>query len=59
MISQFHELNTFFLHFIVLLEGKREDASEATIQQEGRMKTALTSIETFQHGSKKAKLSVN
>ena len=32
MISQFHELNTFCLHFIVLLEGKRENASEATSQ---------------------------
>ena len=59
MIRQFHELNTFFLHFIASLEGKREDASEATTQQEGPMKTASTSIETFQHGSKKAKLSVN
>ena len=59
MISQLHELDTFFLHFIASLEGKREDASEATIQQEGPMKTASTSIETFQHGSKKAKLLVN
>ena len=59
--AYFNALETrgVLLHFIVSLEGKREDASEATIQQEGPMKTASTSIETFQHGSKKAKLLVN